>query len=80
MKNGERGWQLENTSLLKRETSKRNDIPTEMIVKSFEKCGISNALDISENGLEDGGEEKDEEHIVVTLENIENEDCIIELK
>jgi len=34
-----------------------------MIVKSFEKCGISNALDISENGLEGGGEE--------------NEDCII---
>ena len=57
-----------------------NDIPTEMIVKSFEKCDISNALDISENGLEDGGEEKGEEHIVVTLENIENEDCIIELK
>ena len=57
-----------------------NDIPTEMIVKSFEKCGISNALDISENGLEGGGEEKDEEHIAVPLENIENEDCIIELK
>ena len=48
-----------------------------MIVKFFEKCGI---LYISENGLEGGGEEKDEEHIVVPLENIENEDCIIELK
>jgi hypothetical protein len=30
-----------------------------MIVKSFEKRGISNALDISENGLKGGGGEKD---------------------
>jgi len=29
---------------------KETNIPAEMIVKFFEKCGISNALDGSENG------------------------------
>ncbi|CAG8659205.1 5579_t:CDS:2 [Paraglomus occultum] len=65
--NKERGWLLENM--------------TEMVVKSFEKCGISNALDGSEDNLiigEGDGEETDKGHLIITLEDIngnkENED------
>ena len=42
----------------------------QMIVTSFEKWGITNTLDNSDNSVEGGEEERGEEHIVVTLEDI----------
>ena len=47
-----------------------NDIPVEMAVKSFEKCGISNALDGSEDDLIIGEGDGEED----INENKENED------
>ena len=59
-----------------------NEIPAEMIVTSFKKCGITNTLDNSDNSLvrvEGGEEEGDKEHIVVTLEDISGTKTIIKL-
>src|SRR5438128_10403893 len=54
----------------------------EMIVASFKKCGITNTLDNSDNSLvrvEGGEEERDEEHIVVTLEEQKQLNCEIKI-
>jgi len=47
-----------------------NEIPAQMIIKSFEKCGIINNSDNSLTRVEGEVEETYEEHIVVTLEDI----------
>src|SRR6185369_9009071 len=47
-----------------------NEIPAQMIIKSFEKCGIINNSDNSLTRVEGELEETYEEHIVVTLEDI----------
>ncbi|CAG8624567.1 23121_t:CDS:2, partial [Cetraspora pellucida] len=50
-----------------------NNISPEIISKSFKKCGISNALDGSENGLIGINEENNDEHFVVLNNENENE-------
>ena len=59
-----------------------NEIPAEMIVTSFKKCGITNTLDNSDNSLvrvEGGEEEGDEEHIVVVTLEQKRSNCEIKI-
>ncbi len=47
------------------------EIPKEMIVKSFKKCGISNAMDGSEDDLfgQDETKENDDEREILNIDN-----------
>ena len=51
-------------------------IPESIIVRSFKKCGISNALDGSEDDIlwEDDGEDKDDSDWVTDIDSVMNDD------
>ena len=52
------------------------DIPSEMIIKSFKKCGISNALDETENDLLYSSDAEISEDEIDDLNEIVNEDDV----
>jgi len=54
----------------------RKAIPESIIVRSFKKCCISNALDGSEDGIlwEDDGEDKDDSDRVTDSDSVVSDD------
>ena len=52
------------------------DIPSEMIIKSFKKCGISNALDGTEDDLLYSSDAEISEDEIDDLNEIVNEDDV----
>ena len=54
----------------------RKDIPESIIIRSFKKCCISNALDGSEDDFlwEDDGEDKDDSNLVTDNDSVLSDD------
>ena len=54
----------------------RKAIPESIIIRSFKKCCISNALDRSEDDIlwEDNGEDKDDSDLVTDSDSVMSDD------